>query len=372
MTPAIVWLPCSVSQQFLWVFNTKYHWHLALLFYSMLSRCLIYVLKVLITSYQSSVLLKKKARKKLLTLASEKQPEHNPHYPPLTTTGTSCSCQMHCVIIPQVYLHFFPLLLVPEASDLGLSKISPPFTFGSNYLWWLFYCLAWELSTQALESSFLPVPRLWRELLQPVLGINLFVEGRGEMLCKGESWTATPLPQNLQSTLSAQELGWSSQILPAKTSSYPTPTPAGGRLGWGSFLQGRTLPRGTRSHASSTLLPCSWGNGAFLGPQRSSGQHTTASTTDLVSTQLAVGLQIGFLTFLHPYSLIQKIGGSSTFFSCLRIIWANPCNMQDSKKELKNAILTFVITTPRHVHMLLLYYHLKPFIVAHLTIVHNT
>lgn len=111
MIPTFVWLPCSVSQQFLWVFNTKYHWHLALLFYSMLSRCLIYVLKVLITSFQSSVLLKKKARKKLLTLASEKQPEHNPHYPPLTTTGTSCSCQMHCIIIPQVYLHFFPLLL---------------------------------------------------------------------------------------------------------------------------------------------------------------------------------------------------------------------------------------------------------------------
>ena len=71
-----------------------------------LHRHLIDFLKILFKSYQSSSILKKRARKKLLTLASNKQREQNPHPSPLITTWTFCSCQMHLVLSPQINFNF--------------------------------------------------------------------------------------------------------------------------------------------------------------------------------------------------------------------------------------------------------------------------
>lgn len=164
----------------------------------------------------------------------------------------------------------------------------------------------------------------------------------------------------------------SCQPRPVRT---PRPLLLVGGLGEAASCREGLFPEGLGVMPHQHSFPALEGMVPSLVPKEALGstpQHPLQTWWVRIGPLLAVGLQIGFLTFLYPYSLIQKIGGSSTFFSCLRIIWANPCNMQDSKKELKNAILTFVITTPRHVHMLLLYYHLKPFIVAHLTIVHNT
>ena len=69
----------------------------------------------------------------------------------------------------------------------------------------------------------------------------------------------------------------------------------------------------TKNHEQSTLLSCSWRMSTFLGPQRRSGQHTTASTTDLLSTHWPS--PVSFSPWYHCGIILHLSQATSSYFS---------------------------------------------------------